>query len=668
MCGIIGGWCTERIASSAINASLNALVHRGPDDSGTLLHGSVFLAMRRLAIIDVSGGRQPIFNEQRNTAAVCNGEIYNYRELTGELISQGHQFATESDTEVLVHLYEQHGEKLCEHLRGMYSFALWDSRRRLLLLGRDRFGKKPLYYTRTRSGGLLFASELKALKPLVDAAGGEWSIREQGIYDYLSLGCVPQPETAFDGVYAVPPASTLRFDCEELKIEPYWKLEQRTKAAIPYEDALWATRSHVAEAVRLRLRSDVPLGVFLSGGVDSSVVAYEAARVVGENLQTFTIAMDESRFDESAVAGRTAESLGVRNTVLPLRVAPLQTLLSLVRRYDQPFADPSAIPSLAVSELARQRVTVILNGDGGDEVFAGYRRHMAAHLSGVLGPLPWAVTAFSGWILGLLARERRSVLGFAARLARGLAQKPGARYLTWTSDRMQERDKRSIWQGDRMRPTEEWIESIQPAGLSGLDTQIATDIRVNLLSQLLVKMDIATMAHSLEGRSPLLDHKLAEFLATMPDRHRLRRGQLKSLLRDAYRGLLPGEVITGRKRGFEVPLSSWLENDLRELLMDTVGSPQARVRDYLDGSFLDALLAGKVLRDRNWATLVYSLLVLELWIDISLSNRSVDGVGAIKWKPLGAPDETLAAPSGELPFAPTHGLLQFPAWEGERLS
>ena len=622
MCGIIGGWCEEPIAQSAIDASLGAILHRGPDESGKFVHGPVFLAMRRLAIIDVSGGRQPIFNEGRTTAVVCNGEIYNYRELAGDLTSQGHRFSSQSDTEVLVHLYEEHGEKLCEHLRGMYGFALWDSRRRSLLLGRDRFGKKPLYYTRTRSGGLLFTSELKALRPLVDATGESWSIRGQGIYDYLSLGCVPQPETAFHGVYAVPPASTLRFDGRQIRIEPYWKLDHRTKAAVSYKKALSQTRSHVAEAVRLRLRSDVPLGVFLSGGVDSSVVAYEAARVVGENLQTFTIAMDDRRFDESPVAVRTAESLGVRNTVLPLRVAPLETLLSVVRQYDQPFADPSAIPSLAVSQLARQHVTVILNGDGGDEVFAGYRRHMAAHWAGVLGHLPAAMTAVSGRILGTLARERRSPIGFAARLLRGLALRPGSRYLTWTSDRLQERDKRPIWKGSRMRPTEEWIESVMPSGLSELDTQIATDMRVNLLSQLLVKMDIATMAHSLEGRSPLLDHKLAEFVATMPGRYRLRHRRLKSLLRDAYRGLLPTEVITGRKRGFEIPLKSWLAGDLRELLMDTVGSPRARIRDFLDGPFLDDLLAHKVLRDRNWATLVYSLLVLELWIEQLSASQS----------------------------------------------
>lgn len=627
MCGILGAWCDEPLEPAVIDAALNAMRHRGPDDAGKFHHGKVWLAMRRLAIIDLAGGRQPLFNEERTLAVVCNGEIYNYRELSAALTAAGHRFGCQSDTEVLVHLYEEHGTALCRQLRGMYGFAIWDAHRRRLLLGRDRFGKKPLYYARTPSGGLLFASELKALRPLVLAAGGTWELREQAVYDYLSIGCVPQPETAFRGVQAVPPAATLEFDGSSVRIERYWSLCYHEKKSLSYAEALEQTRAHVAEAVHLRLRSDVPLGVFLSGGVDSSVVAYEAAREVGANLQTFTVALDDPGLDESAVAARTARRLGVRNTRLPLTVAPRQMLETLVRQYDQPFADPSAIPSLAISRLARQHVTVVLNGDGGDEVFAGYRRHLAAYLSGRLRFLPASLAAVAGKLLGRSAAHRRSPAGFAARVLRGACSPAGTRYLTWTSDRLHERDKRASWKKLPAPATEAWIESLVPHGLSALDTQLDLDRKINLLSQLLVKMDIATMAHSIEGRSPFLDHKLAEFVAALPDGYRLHRRQPKSLLRDAYRDRLPSEVISGRKRGFEIPLEAWLQTDLREVLHDTVGSSGALVRDWLEGRFIDGILHRSVLAERNWATLTYSLLVLELWLrEFRASQLGFSGV------------------------------------------
>jgi asparagine synthase (glutamine-hydrolysing) len=614
MCGILGGWSAEQLGPDAWQDGLARLRHRGPDDSGEFRAGPVFLGMRRLAIIDLPGGRQPLANEDGSVVVVFNGEVYNYRELIPELRGRGHHFRTESDTEVLVHLYEEDGPALCERLRGMFCFALWDARRRLLLLARDRFGKKPLYYCRTPSGGLLFASELKALRPLAAAAGLHLEVRPQGVYDYLSLCVVPQPETIYRDVHALPPGSWLCFDGQDLKTVSYWRLDFRAKSPMPYAKAVEQTRALVSESVRLRLRSDVPLGVFLSGGVDSSVVAYEAAQHVGGGLRTFTVAMGEAAFDESPVAARTARALGVQNTVLPLRVSPLAELRRLIRHYDQPYADSSAIPSLAVSRLAREHVTVVLNGDGGDELFAGYRRYWAAHHSHGLGGLLGRAVTAAAKVFSLVAPRRRSALGFGARYARGLGLRPGARYLVWTRDMLREEDKRRVWNGGRMRPTEDWIESVLPAGLSGLDTQLYGDIYIILLSDLLVKIDMATMAASLEGRSPLLDHTLAEFTARLPDSYRLRGWRLKALLKDAYRGRVPDEVLQGRKQGFEIPLRSWLRHDLNELVMDTLGAGSARVRDYLSGQFIDDLLQGKVLRDRNWAFTVYMLLVLELWL------------------------------------------------------
>jgi asparagine synthase (glutamine-hydrolysing) len=298
MCGILGGWSAQPIPREGIDEALKRLAHRGPDDSGLFSSAPAFLGSRRLSIIDLEGGHQPIANEDGSVVVVLNGEIYNYVELMADLKTRGHTFRTASDTETLVHLYEERGEELVKALRGMFAFAIWDGPRKRLFLARDRFGKKPLFYSRLRDGGLLFASELKALRPLALAASENWQIRDQGIYDYLSLGVVPQPETIYEGVHALMPGHWLTFDGHQLQQNRYWRLQYEPKANIPYDEVLERTRTLIEEAVRLRLRSDVPLGVFLSGGVDSTVVAYEAARVVGKSLQTFTVAMEQKEFDE----------------------------------------------------------------------------------------------------------------------------------------------------------------------------------------------------------------------------------------------------------------------------------------------------------------------------------------------------------------------------------
>jgi asparagine synthase (glutamine-hydrolysing) len=615
MCGINGGWVPAGIASEVVQKSLDAMTHRGPDDSGMYLGQPVFLGNRRLAIIDLKGGHQPISNEDGSVIVVLNGEIYNYIELIPELVSKGHHFKTRSDTEVLVHLYEEKGPEMCEDLRGMFAFAIWDAAKQTLVVARDRFGKKPLYYALV-PGGLIFASELKALRELALVTGEPWSTRSQSIYDYLSLGSVPQPETVYNGVYALPPASWMRFDGQASHIQEYWRLDYAPKSLLSYEDAQCQVRELIGQAVKLRLRSDTPLGVFLSGGLDSSVVAYEAAQGVRESLQTFTVAMDDELYDESALAAATARHLGIRNTVLRLNVSPLEELERLVRLYDQPYSDSSAIPSLAIARLAREHVKVILNGDGGDELFAGYRRYVAVQY----GDLPshfslHAVRKVASFLEKLLGqRWRRTPLAMVARFLRGFTLRPGERYLVWTVDMLREPDKKKEWLGEAMRPTEEWIESLLPRGLSGLDTQMAGDVRILLLNALLVKMDMATMGASVEGRSPLMDHVLAEFAAKLPDNFKIRHGRTKALIRDAYRGLLPYQVICGSKFGFEIPLLSWLQNELRPVLMDTVGSKTAKVRSYLKGSFVDGLLAGERMQNGNWAEMVYCVLMLELWL------------------------------------------------------
>jgi asparagine synthase (glutamine-hydrolysing) len=614
MCGILGGFVPNNLAPEVIEACLDRIRHRGPDESGMFLHENTFLGMRRLSIIDVAGGHQPIFNEDKRISVVFNGEVYNYMELIPNLEAKGHVFQTRSDTEVLVHLYEEHGTNMCQFLRGMFAFAILDTRDQSIFVARDRFGKKPFYYI-NQNGKFLFGSEIKAVKALAQASAITLSISHQAIYDYLSFGVIPQPTTIYNEVKSLPPASWGKFQHSNFQIKEYWSLTYSPKLELSYPQAISKVQELVSESVRLRLRSDVPLGIFLSGGVDSSVVAYEASKVVGDSLQTFTVKIGDSDFDESPIAAQTSQMLGVKNTVLQLEMNPIEGVQKVVQHYDQPYADSSAIPSLEISKLARQHVTVVLNGDGGDEIFGGYRRYVAAQRSIFFEWIPNGVAKVTANVLESVASERRSSFGFAARFARGLAQSPAERYLSWTADMLLDLDKRSFWRGNTVEPTERFIDQELPKlqGFSGIDSQIALDMRINLLSDLLVKMDMATMAYSLEARSPLLDHLLAETVARLPDQSKVGR-TTKQILKDAYANKLPPIVTSGIKRGFEVPLESWLSGPLHALLYDTLGSINTKVSEFIEPSFLRGILSKEILKDRNWKYIVYALLILELWL------------------------------------------------------
>lgn len=612
MCGIVGGWFPDGVADDAAQYGLDAIAHRGPDAQGLWSEGPILLAMTRLSVLDIAGGQQPVHSQDGSLSLVHNGEVYNYRELSQGLRGQTESAPPAGDTAVLPTLFQEHGVNGAAELNGMFGIAFWDHREQALFLVRDRFGQKPLFYTRLPAGGFAFASELKALRPLAVRAGHPWSVRPQGIYDYLSLGVVPQPDTVIEGVHMLEPGCWLRFDGNRVVTRRYFEMPTAASKTRPYAEVLEETRRRVSKAVRRRLRSDVPLGVFLSGGVDSSVVAWEAAKELGADLSTFTVSTADKDLDELPVARATAARLGVRNVPLHLSMDPLQEIQVIAKHYDQPFADSSAIPSLAIARLAQQHVKVVLNGDGGDELFAGYRRYLGAALA---PPFPIPIPAAALDRLATGPRARRSGLGFALRLLRGAGRTEGSRYLVWTTDMLLEGDKARVWRGPPVRSTEEWIESRHGIRGNGLRSLLRRDHAINLQSDLLVKMDMATMAASLEARSPLLDHELATFAATLPTRQLLRRGQPKAVLRDAYRGRLSDEVLWGRKRGFEVPVSRWLGQELQPLVRDTVLSSGSRIRDYLDPALTQGLfLDPGCMAEKNRTYLQYALLMLELWL------------------------------------------------------
>lgn len=614
MCGIAGLVGLARGESEArVRMALERLRHRGPDGEGMHVSDDAVLGMRRLAIIDVEGGRQPIYDESGDLAVICNGEIYNYVELFRELKQRGHVLQSGSDVCVVPHLYQERGRDCLTPCRGMFAVALWDERRKALLLGRDRAGKKPLFWSCVREG-LAFASELPALLALLDRVPPHDAA---ALRDYLQLGAVPHPRTIYQGVHALPPGSTLEFVVGGTpRVASYWQVTEPQLFRGSEEDALVMIEAGLREAVELRLRSDVPVGLFLSGGIDSGLVASFAAESGARDLLAFVVEVEDPVLNEAPAAIEVASRLGLPVEVVPLHMSPTAIVDRIPALYGQPFADSSAIPSFLVSQSAARRRKVVLNGDGGDELFAGYRRYLAASSSAAfprgLGPLARVLAN------GIMRQDgRRSRRGFAARTLRGLAVKDPERYAVWTTDLFDEpslaRVFPSIAAGDGGLPALERLRG-EPMRTTGLRHFMQTDFRVNLVDDLLVKMDIATMAHGLEARSPFLDIPLAELAWSIPPHMLLQRRATKPLLRSLARQRLPRSVSTAPKRGFEVPLAAWLRGPLRDMVFSTVLASDSRVAALGTARSIEGLVHATDGFPGNWSGAVWALLMLELFL------------------------------------------------------
>jgi len=622
MCGIAGIW--GQPDDARLRAMAAALAHRGPDDEGYWTQPSAGLGLvnRRLSIIDLPGGRQPITNEDGSVVTVFNGEIYNYRELRDELAGQGHTLRSTSDTEVIVHLYEELGPDFVTRLRGMFALAVWDDRQRQLLLARDRAGKKPLYYAQTPDE-FCFASEIKGLVATHD---GSLDIDRQALLDYLAWMVVPAPRTIYRQVRMVPPGHVLIVrDREVIASRPYWRLAYGPKERLSDREAVERIDGLLREAVRLRLRSDVPVGVFLSGGIDSGLITAMAAQEAGGPVTTLSIGFEEGAFDERPLARQVADRYGTKHHELVVRPDARTLLPKIAAAYDQPFADSSAIPSYCVAEAARPLVKVVLNGDGGDEVFAGYRRHVAAWLESGARWLPQGI-----WRAAARRLPRpgsfRTAYAFLHRLARGLSLQPQERYLAWAVDGMTADTVEGLASSDWWRGLEPPSRVAGEGTGTGLDAMLARDFGVVLPNELLVKMDIATMAHGLEARSPLLDHVLVEAVARFPERLKLHDFQTKPLLRRLARRYLPAAVCRAPKRGFEIPRLDWLRGPLREMRDDVILSRFSLLSELFKRDRLEGLVrhcAG--LDPARWATQVWILLMLGLWDAAREDGRAGEG-------------------------------------------
>ncbi len=601
---------------------LGRIVHRGPDGGGTWSDGLCTLGHARLAIIDLTEtGRQPIANEDGSIQAVVNGEIYNYRELRAELAARGHRLSGTSDSEVVPHLYEEFGPDFVNRLRGMFAIALWDAPRRRLVLARDRAGKKPLYYA-AFAGGIAFASEMKALFA-VD--GVDLGIRPQAIHDYLSLGSVPGPQTVYRGIERVPPAHVATLGADgALSARRYWSLAFLPKHRIGRTEALAEIERLLREAVRLRLRSDVPVGCFLSGGIDSGLITALAAQESTASLSTFSIGFTDDAFDERPMARTVARRFGTDHHEFELSSPLAEDLARVVGHYDEPYSGSSALASFAVARLAAGSVKVVLNGDGGDEVFAGYRHVLAARL--VSGASHWGGERLAGASRFLSAmlpapRRGRTPYQFLHRLLRvvGTAD-DGSRILVLTGDRLDEAEKAALYNWPGARGIESVLRHFTAradrfAGLGPVDAMLLWDFEHLLADDHLVKMDMATMAHGLEARSPLLDHELISFVARLPENLKLPGRQTKPLLRALAARFLPPGIAHAPKRGFEIPLLRWMRSDLNGQLWQRMTDPASFCSGHFDRAQIESLLRGDGWDAKRWANVVWMLLCLEIWWD-----------------------------------------------------
>jgi asparagine synthase (glutamine-hydrolysing) len=618
MCGIVGQVRpTGRPVDPALPDRMCAgLEHRGPDSRGIHRDDGAWLGIQRLRVIDLHTGDQPIYNEDRSVVVVLNGEIYNYRELRRDLQARGHRFATDGDTEVIVHLYEELGEECVRRLHGMFAFALWDRRRQQLLLARDRVGKKPLVYA-LRDGGISFGSEMGAL--LQDPEIPR-EVDHEAIDAYLGLGYVPAPLTALRGVRKLPPAHTLVLRDGRARLQRYWRLDYSRKLDLPVQDWRERIREQLLAATRRRMISDVPLGAFLSGGIDSSAVVAAMAQVSTEPVRTFSIGFDHAAFDELPHARRVAERFGTVHEEFQVRADAVEIVPRIVRHYGEPFADSSAIPSFYLAEMTRRHVTVALNGDGGDESFGGYTRYvsnaMAGRLERLPRPLRRGVSALGSRIPS--GGEITSVANKARRLASGLAlDGPGryARYISW----FDAGQRASIYApefaaglgaGPEAVIAQAWAET---SGADAVDRMLEVDASTYLVDDLIAKIDIATMAYALEARSPLLDHELMELAASIPAALKVRGREKKWILREAMRGWLPDDLLDRPKQGFSVPLSSWLRGDLRSWASEILLDRDAVERGYFERDAVEALLDRHAAGNDGDARRIWSLVMLELW-------------------------------------------------------
>ena len=609
ICGVFNFGTHEPVDPAQLKRATDAMVHRGPDDEGFYLEGELGLGSRRLSIIDLPGGHQPLSNEDGSLWIAFNGEIYNYRELRRGLEDR-HQFRTASDTEVILHLYEEHGAGLLEHLRGMFAFALWDKRQRRLLVARDRIGIKPLYYL-AESRRLAFASELRALRQL---SPRPLEIDPQAVYDFFGFRYVPAPQTFYRGVRKVLPGHFLIVDADGIRQERYWDLPGEDETPLAAEEYAAQVLETLRESVRLRLVSDVPIGVFLSGGVDSTALVALMADLGVRPLRTFSVGFEEEQYSELPYARRVAERFQTEHTEVILRARDLaDELQRLVAFRDEPVAEPTDVALYRMSLKAAETVKVVLAGEGSDELFAGYPKYAADRLAGLVSAFPQEVTrTIVRW---LPYRQRRVKLALEALAIPDEAE----RSATWFAS-FSRQEREALFSPDFLarvdlahpaRVFAQYLEQVRDR--PPLKRMLYADLKVWLPDNLLLRGDQMTMAASIEERVPFLDHKLVELAARIPVRLLTQGFRTKVLLRQALRPYLPPETLRRRKVGFTVPVGPWFKQTLNSFVADLLLSPDARSREYFNVANMENFVREHFDGVRDRQKQIWALVNFELW-------------------------------------------------------
>jgi asparagine synthase (glutamine-hydrolysing) len=605
MCGIaalVRGASREAL-SADIRAMCDAIVHRGPDDAGYFARDGVALGMRRLSIIDVAGGHQPIANEDESRWIVFNGEIYNHHELRTRLEAAGHRFRTRSDTEVILHGYEEWGDDVVCRLRGMFGFAIWDASRGRFFAARDQLGIKPMYYWPT-ADGVAVCSELRSFLAL-DVFPRDLS--REALVTYVALGYVPQPLSIFAAARKLAPGSRLWWTAERgLEVERYWDPLDVEPLAIDEDEAVERLQALLREAVESHLEAEVPLGAFLSGGLDSSTVVALMCRAARGRIRTFSVGFDDTAFDESNHAAAIARALGTEHTAVTLRPSAETLVDHVVGIYDEPFADSSALPTWLVSSLARQSVTVALSGDGGDELFAGYTRYAQVQQGRALpSPIDGLARAIGRALPHVVPGRNRLI---------DLGRSQQARYNSTVATSLAPAEG-GVLSGDAFPALDAWFAEVwnRTAGRDLVNRMTLVDLNYYLPGDILTKVDRASMAVSLEARVPLLHVPLVEFALALPGSLKLRSGRSKHVFRRAIEGLVPPEVLTHPKRGFAVPLGRWLREELRPRLEDLAGLEQD-LPGLFEGAALRRLVSEHLVRRRDHAGTLWRLLALRRWL------------------------------------------------------
>ena len=619
MCGICGKLALDGTTpqKDLILKMSDTLRHRGPDDEGIYIGKNIGLGHRRLSIIDLSTGHQPLSNEDDTIWIVFNGEIYNFLEIRPNLISRGHRFKTKTDTETVIHLYEEYGVDCVQHLRGMFALAIWDEKKRRLFLARDRIGKKPLCYSFTKNS-FVFASELKAILEDIDI---NKEINLEAIHHYLTYQYVPSPLTIFTQIKKLPPGHIMVVEDGKIKrLERYWRPEYTPKTSLSEPEIIESILEILKEATRIRLISDVPLGAFLSGGIDSSATVAMMSQLMDKPVKTFSIGFPEASFNELSFARVIADRFKTEHHEEIVKPDALDILPKIVWHYNEPYADSSCIPTYYLSQMTRQNVTVALNGDGGDEIFAGYERYLAYKLTSYYEKVPKFIR---DGILNTLkafpeSSLRQDFIRKAKRFTEVMTEPKERRYIRWLSIFSNEMKERiySEEMKERMRSidsVEMVADSFKRSGTDDLlDTLLFVDTLNYLPEDLMVKVDIASMAHSLECRSPFLDHKLVEFAASIPSCLKLKGRKTKYILKKALAKILPEEILNRGKMGFGVPLSFWFRRELKDYTQEILLCKKAD-RGYFEQKEIKNLIEEHTSGRTNHSYRIFSLLMLELW-------------------------------------------------------